>query len=166
MLVMKRSVLLILLLIPACLLLVGCLRREPLPPWASTILALKSPVGPDEICTIPGGEKISFDQLIEQIDSSKVIFVGEAHDQIEHHHIELRILQGLVAKGKDVVVGMEMFHRSQQPVLDRWSQGSLTEKEFRKETNWDMTWGFDYQLYKGILDEAKNHHLKVLGLNV
>ena len=61
---------------------------------------------------------------------------------------------------------MEMFHRSQQPVLDRWSQGGLTEREFRKETNWDMTWGIDYQLYKGILDEAKNHHLKVLGLNV
>ena len=61
---------------------------------------------------------------------------------------------------------MEMFQRSQQPLLDRWSQGGLTEKEFRKETNWDMTWGIDYQLYKGILDEAKNHHLKVLGLNV
>ncbi|MEI9476213.1 MAG: ChaN family lipoprotein [Deltaproteobacteria bacterium] len=81
---------------------------------------------------IPEGEKISFDQLIDQIDSSKVIFVAEAHDQIEQHHIELRILQGLLAKGKDLVVGMEMFHRSQQLILDRWSQGGLTEGEFRK----------------------------------
>ena len=61
---------------------------------------------------------------------------------------------------------MEMFQRSQQPILDRWSQGDLTEKEFRKEVNWDTTWGIDYQLYKGILDEVKDHHLKLLGLNV
>jgi uncharacterized iron-regulated protein len=163
---MKRVVLLILIVIPACALLVGCLRRETLPPWTSSILALKPPVEPDEIYTIPEGEKISFDQLITRIDSSKVIFVGEAHDQIEHHHIQLRILQGLLAKGKEVVVAMEMFHRSQQPVLDRWSQGGLKEREFRKETNWDVTWGIDYQLYRGILDEARNRHLKVLALNV
>jgi uncharacterized iron-regulated protein len=166
MFLMKRFALLLLLVTPTWVLLSGCFRREPLPPWASNILALEAPIGPEEIYTIPKGEKISFDQLIEQIDSSKVIFVGEAHDQIEHHHIEVRILQGLLAKGKDVVLGMEMFHRSQQPLLDRWSQGGFTEREFRKETNWDTTWGIDYPLYKGILDEAKNRHLKVLGLNV
>ena len=163
---MKRLTVFLLLVLPTWGLLSGCLRRAPLPAWASTILALTIPIGPEEIYTIPEGKKISFDQLIEQVDSSKVVFVGEAHDQIEHHHIELRILQGLLVKGKDLVVGMEMFSRSQQPVLDRWSQGGLTEREFRKETNWDTTWGIDYRLYKGILDEAKAHHLKVLALNV
>lgn len=163
---MKHLLLFVFLVISGWVLLLGCLRREPLPPWASSILALAAPIGSEEIYTIPEGEKIAFGQLIEEADSAKVIFVGEAHDQIEHHHIELRILQGLVAKGKEVVVGMEMFQRSQQPVLDRWSQGDLTEKEFRKEINWDTTWGIDYQLYKGILDETKNHRLKVLGLNV
>jgi uncharacterized iron-regulated protein len=163
---MKRLTVFLLLMLPTWALLSGCLRRGPLPTWASTILALTLPVGPDEIYTIPEGEKISFDQLIEGFDSSRVVFVGEAHDQIEHHHIESRIIHGLLAEGKDLVVGMEMFSRSQQPVLDRWSQGGLTEREFRKETNWDTTWGIDYQLYKGILDEAKAHHLKVLALNV
>jgi uncharacterized iron-regulated protein len=60
---------------------------------------------------------------------------------------------------------MEMFERSQQPTLDRWSQGLLTEEEFLKEVDWDTTWGMDYELYKGILDAAKTHHLKVLCLN-
>ena len=65
-----------------------------------------------------------------------------------------------------MVVGMEMFDRSQQSVLDRWSQGQLTEEEFLKEVNWEATWGMDYQLYKGILDDIKDHHFKVLGLNI
>jgi uncharacterized iron-regulated protein len=76
------------------------------------------------------------------------------------------MIQSLVTKGKDVVIAMEMFERSQQPILDRWSQGLLTEEEFLKEVQWEITWGMDYELYKGILDIAKAHHLKVLGLNV
>jgi uncharacterized iron-regulated protein len=92
--------------------------------------------------------------------------MGETHDQLEHHRIEMKVLQGLLEKGKDVAVGMEMFERSQQPILDRWSQGLLTDEEFLKEVNWDTTWGMDYNLYKGILDEIKGQHLKVLGLNI
>jgi len=78
----------------------------------------------------------------------------------------VRLIQDLVAKGKNVVIGLEMFERSQQPVLDKWSQGLLTEEEFLKEVQWETTWGMDYELYKDILDEVKKHRLKVLALNV
>ena len=50
-----------------------------------------------------------------------------------------------------------------------WTAGVrevLTEEEFLKEVQWETTWGIDYSFYKGILDVAKEHHLKVLGLNV
>jgi uncharacterized iron-regulated protein len=95
-----------------------------------------------------------------------VIFVGESHDQVEHHQIQVRILKGLVARGKEVAIGMEMFEKSQQPILDKWSNGALTEEEFLKEVQWEKTWSMDYQLYRPILDEAKSHHLKVVALNV
>jgi uncharacterized iron-regulated protein len=92
--------------------------------------------------------------------------LGEVHDQIEHHQIQVRVLQGLIEKGKNIVVAMEIFQKSQQPILDRWSQGLLTEEGLLKEVQWETTWGTDYQLYKGILDEVRNCHLKLLGLNV
>jgi uncharacterized iron-regulated protein len=102
---------------------------------------------------------------LKDLDATPVIFIGESHDQIEHHQVQVRMIQDLVAQGKDVVIGMEMFERSQQAALDRWSQGFLTEEEFLKEVDWDTTWAMDYELYKGILDAAKTHHLTVLGLN-
>jgi len=163
---MKCSLPILFSVISGLILLPGCVMRATLPPWASKILALTAPVGPEEIYKIPEGEKISFDQLIRETDSAKVIFVGEAHDQIEHHHIQLRVLQALLQKGKEVVLATEMFQKFQQPVLDRWSQGGLTEKEFLKEVHWENTWGTDYQLYKDILDEAKSHRLKVVALNI
>lgn len=115
---------------------------------------------------LPEGEKISFQQLSDDLQGARVVFIGESHDQIEHHRIQVRILKDLLARGKQVAIGMEMFERLQQPILDRWSKGLLTEEEFLKEVRWETTWSMDYQLYRSILDEAKNHHLKVVALNV
>ena len=147
-------------------LLAGCVRRAPLPEWVSKIPATKEAVGPEEIFGLPSGESISFRQLLEGIETARVIFVGESHDQAEQHQIQVRILRELSSRGTNLAIAMEMFEQFQQPILDRWSQGLLTEEAFLKEVDWETTWAMDYQLYKGILDEAKARHLKVLGLNV
>jgi uncharacterized iron-regulated protein len=143
----------------------GCVGKAPLPSWVLKMSTIKTPVGPEEIFRLPEGDLITFAQLLNDLHATRVIFIGESHDQIEHHQIQVRMIQDLVSKGKEVVIGMEMFERSQQPTLDRWSQGLLTEEKFLKEVQWDITWGMDYELYKGILDAVKSHHLKVLGLN-
>jgi uncharacterized iron-regulated protein len=143
-----------------------CVGKAPLPPWATKISMVKAPVGPEEIFRLPEGDPISFAQLLNDLDTARVIFVGESHDQIEHHQIQVRMIHDLVAKGKDVVISMEMFEKSQQATLDRWGQGLLTEEEFLEESQWEKTWGMDHELYKGILDTAKTYRLKILGLNV
>jgi uncharacterized iron-regulated protein len=147
-------------------LLPGCVKRTPPPAWISKILMMNQPIGEEEIFILPEGDKISFSQLIDDLNTTRVIFVGETHDQIEHHQIQVNLIQGLLRNGKDVVVAMEMFERSQQPILDRWSQGLLTEEEFLSEVKWETAWGMDYKLYKGILDEIRDHHLKVFDLNI
>jgi hypothetical protein len=76
------------------------------------------------------------------------------------------VIQEFLKKGKEVTLAMEMFDRSRQPILDQWSQRALTEEEFLKHVQWETTWGMDYSFYKGILNKAREHHLKVLGLNI
>lgn len=127
---------------------------------------MKIPIGSEEIFRLPDGDQISFTQLLDDLSMTRVIFVGESHDQMDHHQIQLKIIQGLLERGENVVIAMEMFERSQQPLLDHWSQGLLTEEEFLKGVNWESTWGMDYNLYKGILDSIKNYRLKLIGLNV
>jgi len=143
----------------------GCMKKVP-PPWVSNISALTPPIGQEEIFRIPEGDRITFKEALDDLHLARVIFIGETHDQIEHHRIQLKVLRGLIERGKEVVIGMEMFQKSQQPILDRWSQGLLAEGEFLREVKWEATWGMDYQLYKGILDEARDRRLKILGLNV
>ena len=144
----------------------ACVKSVPLPEWVTRIPATKDAIGPEEIFKLPDGEKTSLDSLLEDLQGTRGIFVGESHDQIEHHRIQAKVLQELSDRGKDLAVGMEMFKQSQQPILDRWSQGLLTEEEFLREVDWETTWAMDYQLYKGIVDEIKKRHIKLLGLNV
>ena len=132
----------------------------------SKVAMMREPIGVDEIFRLPDGDPISFHQLLSDLEPSPVIFVGETHDQIEHHHNQVKILQGLIEKNRDVVVGMEMFERSQQSILDQWTEGKLTQEEFLKEVKWETTWSMDYNLYKEILDEAKTRRLRVLCLNI
>jgi uncharacterized iron-regulated protein len=162
---MKHFVSWTLFILFGVILLVGCAKRIQ-PPWISKVAMIREPIGAEEIFSLPDGDSISFHQLLSDLEPSSVIFMGETHDQIEHHHSQLRILQGLIEKNRDVAVGMEMFERSQQPILDQWTEGKLTEEEFLKEVKWETTWGIDYNLYKGILYEAKTRRLKVLCLNI
>ena len=144
----------------------GCLEPTPRPTWVPKILTMSQPMGEEEIFVLPDGGRISFEQLMEDLNSTAIIFVGETHDRPEHHRIQVKMIQWLLKKGKDVVVAMEMFERFQQSILDRWGQGLLAEEEFLKKVKWETTWGMDYDLYKGILDEVRDHHLKLLGLNI
>ncbi|MBP1700173.1 MAG: hypothetical protein H6Q41_5361, partial [Deltaproteobacteria bacterium] len=147
------------------ILLVGCAKRiQPL--WISKVAMIREPIGAEEIFRLPDGDRISFHELLSDVEPSSVIFMGENHDQIEQHHCQVRTLQGLIEKKSNVVLGMEIFERSQQSILDQWTEGKLTEEEFLKEVSWETTWGMDYNLYKGLLDEAKTRRLKVLCLNI
>ena len=93
--------------------------QKALPRWVSLIQEITVPVGSEEIFRLPEGEKRAFSQLLEELDGPRVIFVGESHDQIEHHRIQVSLLQNSVAQGKEIAIGMEMFEKSNQPILDR-----------------------------------------------
>ena len=67
----------------------------------------------NEILHLPTGLKVSFDQMQNAISSSKVIYIGETHDNIEAHRAQLEIIKDLTRRFPEKIsVGMEMFRRS------------------------------------------------------
>ncbi len=117
----------------------------------------------NQILHLPTGVAISKDQLLEIIADSRVIYVGETHDNLEAHRVQLEVLQGISRRyaGK-VAVGMEMFRRSAQDDLDRWHQGQLSDKNFRKLFR--ENWGGAYRLYLPITDFMKSSGIPLVGL--
>jgi uncharacterized iron-regulated protein len=86
------------------------------------------------------------------LNDSRIIYVGEQHDQFAHHLNQLRVIKKLHEAGYKIAVGMEMFQVPYQKSLDDYMAGLISERRFLKESGYFSNWRFDYNLYKPIID--------------
>ena len=114
-----------------------------------------------QILHLPTGLTVTFDQMLDSVQGSRVIYIGETHDNIEAHKVQLKIIKKLSEK-HPVAIGLEMFRRSAQKKLDQWNLGQLSMREFRNlfHTNW----GTGYRFYQPIFDFARTKNLPLIGL--
>lgn len=104
-------------------------------------------------------------RVIEQVASKKIVYVGEYHDRFSNHTVELQVIKGLFKKNPRIAIGMEMFQRPFQQVLDDYIGGAIGEREFLKKTEYFSRWVYDFNLYKPILDFARAEKIPVVALN-
>ena len=123
-------------------------------------------IAPDDIIHIPTGKKVQFSDLTHFFDCTSILYVGETHANKASHQVQFKILKAYYEKfGNNIAIGMEMFTRPYQPFLDQWVAGEIDEKKFLEDTHWDAEWGYDYDLYKDILDFAREKKIPVIALN-
>ncbi len=108
----------------------------------------------------------SLRDIFDLISEKKIIYVGEYHDRFSHHYMQLRIIKGLYERGKKIAIGMEMFQRPFQNVLDDYIANRIDEKEFLRQSEYFKRWGYEYNLYKPIIDFAKNKNIPIIALNL
>lgn len=126
-----------------------------------------------EVGLFPGPEGIrvpditSFEVIIDALRDSRVIYFGEMHTDMGTHIAQLQVIQALYQGNPDLAIGMEMFPRSAQAALDGYINGTITaESEFLKESEYFTVWGYDYRLYREIIEYARLHRIPLIGLNI
>ena len=124
------------------------------------------PAENESIIDQSNGDRITFDQLLVRLAPARVIYSGEKHSSLSHHRIQLRLLKALADSDHNLVVGMEMFARPYQEVLDLWSAGKLTWEQLLRKTHWYANWRFDAELYRPVLEEVQRRKLKLVALNI
>ena len=103
--------------------------------------------------------------MLKDLENCQVIYIGENHTDPVHHRIQLQVIQDLSARHQ-TAVGMEMIDHAYQPVLDKWSQGELSEQAFLEKTQWYANWRYDFDLYRGIFETIRDNHIPLIGLNL
>ena len=128
---------------------------------------LPSPPQIGQIVHLPTGTRVSAAQMFALAGDARIVYFGETHDNPASHRLELQLLQALdeLHPGRQAL-GMEMFARTQQSVLDRWVAGELSEKALLKESNWFENWGTDFAFYRDLLNLARERRIPVVALNV
>ena len=119
-----------------------------------------------EIMGVAAGDLSPLDQIINRICDKQVIFVGENHDKFSHHVAQLKIIQGLDRKNRKLAVGMEMFQRPFQLILDQYMDGEIDEKTFLRKSEYLERWSYDYHIYRPIIEYCKGHDIPILALNL
>ncbi len=109
---------------------------------------------------------VSFDTLMNDLNATRIIYVGEYHNNSVHHDIQLSILSALYENNPKLIVGMEMFDHTYQPILDQWSAGMLDRQTFIEKVHWYANWKFDFELYSSLLDFIKNNQIPLIALNI
>ncbi len=123
-------------------------------------------VEPGTIISAKTGKTVTFDELINDLDNSQIVFIGEKHANPSHHDIQLKIIEAVFKGHPSMEVGMEMFDRSYQPVLDLWSAGLLEEENFLRKVQWYANWRWDFALYRNIFLFIKENRIKIIALNI
>jgi aminopeptidase N len=120
----------------------------------------------EEIKGIAATDLSPIERIIEDIASKQIIYVGERHDDYSNHLAELRVIQGLRDSGGQLAVGMEMFQRPFQDVLDRYIGGEIDEETFLRKSEYFDRWGYDYGLYRPIITFCKENGIPLVALNL
>ncbi len=165
---MERLFLLVAKLILASLVLAACSlpqRRIEKPGWLVQLEKVHGEFLPGEIIDMDEKQPIGFESLLDQLGERSIVYVGESHNDMDHHDVQLEILKGLYARDPRLVIGMEMFERSFQSVLDSWTGGTIDRKTFLRQSEWFSRWNFDFSLYEQILVFARENKIRVLALN-
>ena len=116
-----------------------------------------------EIANAENQEVIDLNRLKE----SDAIYLGENHDNPQHHAQQLEIIKQLQQdeRDADLAIGMEMFQRPFQPILDRYLAQEISEAELVRQTEYDTRWGFDWEFYAPILRYAQQQQIPLIALN-
>jgi uncharacterized iron-regulated protein len=111
-------------------------------------------------------QSISFETMVENLNKVQVIYVGERHVEKSHHDIQLKVIKSLYETNPALCVGMEMFDKTYQHVLDQWAADQLDETEFLKKTHWYANWRYRFDLYRDILLFIRENNIELVGLNI
>lgn len=109
---------------------------------------------------------VSYDEFVADLKEARFVYIGEIHTAKSHHDIQLKIIRELYSYNPNIAVGMEMFDRTYQQILNEWTEGSLDRKTFINKTHWYASWKFDFDLYGDIFEFLKEKKIRIVGLNV
>nr|WP_250566211.1 ChaN family lipoprotein [Adonisia turfae] len=114
--------------------------------------------------TVPDREQ-SHQEILTALTDASVIYLGETHTDKADHVAQLEIIKAMHGANGDIAIGLEMFQRPFQSVLDQYIAGQITEAELVEQSEYETRWGFDWELYAPIIRYAQSNQIPLIALN-
>jgi uncharacterized iron-regulated protein len=134
--------------------------------WGLFVVAgrAEEPARPSMWVDVYRGEPVSYEDVLHDLRSAEVIYLGERHRVERHHELQRQIVADLAELGVPLALALEQMEVPQQPVLDRYVQGKIDFDGLARETNWEQRW-HNFQQYRPILEAARQAGAPIRALN-
>lgn len=117
-----------------------------------------------EVLRIKDRAVVPWSQMFNDLKESRLVYIGENHDNGDHHQAQLRIIRGLQERGGNLAIAVEMFQVADQPLLDQWVAGEINEDKFK--TIFLDRWRLSWELYQGIFRYARQQKIPLVAINI
>jgi uncharacterized iron-regulated protein len=146
----------------------GGVPRAPKPTPKAPEGGLEAAALPYAIVDARTGRSVDEKQFWAKVGSSRAVCVGEDHTNPHHHWVQLSVVQHLIKdlpKGSRIALGMEMFQRPFQGVLEDYAAKRIDAAALRSRAGWEERWGYDWGFYAQSIDTAVAAGAHLLALN-
>jgi uncharacterized iron-regulated protein len=113
------------------------------------------------------GRQVDKETFWASVAGARVVCVGEEHPNPHHHWFQLEVVGEVAARrhAAPLALGMEMFQRPFQGVLDDYATKRIDSAALLSRTGYDERWGYDFALYGPTIDRARAAGAALLALN-
>lgn len=135
----------------------SCTRAAPPtvnpPGWTTSLSAAHVLAG--KIWSTSEKRFVSPAQMVAAAARSNYIFLGENHDNPDHHHLQAWVLRGLIQKGRTPAIVFEMIEETRQSALTKYQMNNrLDASGLGAAVGWGKTGWPAWSKYQPIADVA------------
>jgi uncharacterized iron-regulated protein len=141
-------------------------RHDILPLGPSKYKFIIEKIESDQVIQTTTGKAVTLGDIVNQNPDTDVFIIGEAHDNYQCHTWQRDFIEALYKKYPNIIVGFEFFWREDNPVLEQWRKGQITEDEVIKKTGWYERGSQNYGYTRLVMEIIKKYRIKTIGLNV
>jgi uncharacterized iron-regulated protein len=124
----------------------------------------KPPERPAFWIDLYSGEPVAYEEMLDDLGSVGVVYLGERHRVERHHQIVQKILEDLAGRGVPLALGLEQLESYQQPIVDRYNRGEIDFDKLAELTDWGQRW-HGYAQYRPIVEAAYKAGAPIVALN-
>jgi uncharacterized iron-regulated protein len=128
--------------------------------------AVPEPGGDGSIWSVHEQRYVPYRALLDRIERAQVVFLGEIHDNTEHHRDQLRVLSDLIDAGRGPALAMEQFDLGAQPALDQFAEAPGADAHRLAEAAGFDFRGWAWPLYQPIIGRAMQARLPLVAINL
>jgi uncharacterized iron-regulated protein len=105
-------------------------------------------------------------QVAERARTAEVVYLGELHDNAQHHLIQARVLEAIIATGSRPALAFEMVPETSQAALEAAVRSDAGRAEVDKQLGWTSQGWPDFAMYWPLFELARKHGLPVVGTDL